>query len=201
MPMFPLGSVLLPYMPLQLRVFEQRYLTMLTEMFKADNAEFGVVLIERGQEVGGGEERFRVGTLARIQAVGSDQGAVGLIAAGRTRFRVDRWLADDPYPRAEITLLPDLLWDPECAELLDATDQVVRRALVQASTFDSDAATGIQWPADVDVDEDPLAAAWQLAGVAPLGPLDQVRLLEVQSVPELLTEVVRLTQETPWWLG
>ena len=53
MPMFPLSSVLFPYMPLRLRVFEERYLIMLAELLKNEDAQFGVVLIERGWEVGG----------------------------------------------------------------------------------------------------------------------------------------------------
>ena len=38
LPMFPLGSVLFPHMPLRLRVFEERYLIMLAELLKADQA-------------------------------------------------------------------------------------------------------------------------------------------------------------------
>ena len=45
LPMFPLGTVLFPHMPLRLRVFEQRYLVMLSNLLQSDNAEFGVVLI------------------------------------------------------------------------------------------------------------------------------------------------------------
>jgi Lon protease-like protein len=59
LPMFPLGSVLFPHMPLPLRVFEERYLVMLSRILADDPAEFGVVLIERGQEVGGGDRATR----------------------------------------------------------------------------------------------------------------------------------------------
>ena len=52
--MFPLGGVLFPGMPLRLRVFEPRYRAMVTECL-AGTPEFGVVLIERGNEVGGGD--------------------------------------------------------------------------------------------------------------------------------------------------
>jgi len=40
MPMFPLGSVLFPYMPLRLRVFEERYLIMLAELLRNEDARF-----------------------------------------------------------------------------------------------------------------------------------------------------------------
>lgn len=52
-PMFPLGSVLFPHMPLPLRLFEPRYLKMLGDLLEQPDPEFGVVLIERGHEVGG----------------------------------------------------------------------------------------------------------------------------------------------------
>ena len=67
--MFPLGTVLFPHGVLPLHVFEPRYRTM-TERCLADDATFGVVLIERGSEVGGHDERFDVGTAARILQAG-----------------------------------------------------------------------------------------------------------------------------------
>lgn len=45
LPMFPLGSVLLPHMPLGLRLFEPRYLQMLGELLEEREPQFGVVLI------------------------------------------------------------------------------------------------------------------------------------------------------------
>ncbi len=63
--MFPLGTVLLPGMPLSLHVFEPRYRQMVDDC-RAGDGTFGVVLIERGSEVGGGDVRTDVGTLTRI---------------------------------------------------------------------------------------------------------------------------------------
>ena len=60
LPMFPLGTVLLPGAPLPLQVFEPRY-RGLTHDCLAGVPEFGVVLIERGSEVGGGDVRTNVG--------------------------------------------------------------------------------------------------------------------------------------------
>src|SRR6476659_7946599 len=169
LPMFPLGNVLLPYMPLRLRVFEQRYLVMLSNLLQTEAAEFGVVLIERGQEVGGGEQRFGLGTIAEITTLGTQDGFIGLLAEGRGRFRVDAWLDDEPHPRDEGTPVPDLVWDEQWRPLLPTAERSVRRCLTLASEFSSDT-----WPADIGVEPDPVAAACQLAGVAPLGPLDQL---------------------------
>lgn len=73
LPMFPLGSVLFPHMPLALRLFEERYLTMLAHLLEAEDPAFGVVLIERGRETGGGEHRFRTGTVAEIDHAAPSQ--------------------------------------------------------------------------------------------------------------------------------
>ncbi|MDF2444355.1 MAG: uncharacterized protein JWR01_2558, partial [Subtercola sp.] len=105
LPVFPLGSVLFPYMPLQLRLFEERYLVMLSKVLESDPAEFGVVLIERGQEVGGGEQRFAVGTLAQIAQLEAPEGHVVLVAVGTRRFVVDEWMPDNPFPEAHASLL------------------------------------------------------------------------------------------------
>ncbi len=64
--MFPLGTVLLPGQTLPLHVFEPRYRELVRVCLDGDGT-FGVVLIERGSEVGGGDVRApNVGTVARI---------------------------------------------------------------------------------------------------------------------------------------
>ena len=65
LPMFPLGSVLFPTMVLPLHIFEERYRALVADCL-AGEQEFGVCLIERGFEVGGGDERTAVGTVAQI---------------------------------------------------------------------------------------------------------------------------------------
>ena len=197
--MFPLGSVLLPAMPLQLRVFEERYLLMLSELVAAKDARFGVVLIERGFEVGGGDHRFGTGTVADILQVVAEDGVVGLAAQGSTRFEIVEWLDDAPHPRAEVRVLPDLVWDDALEPLLVETEQLVRRTLAEASEF---AETG--WSPDVELAEDPMDRCWQLAGITPLGDLDRQSLLRVASTEELLHRTAELTRDArvpfsmPW---
>src|SRR5436853_5226207 len=105
--MFPLGTVLFPHALLPLRVFEPRYRVMTERVLRAER-EFGVVLIERGSEVGGGDTRFDVGTVAQIvRAQQLGDGGYLLATVGIRRLRVVRWLPDDPYPQAEVVDLPD----------------------------------------------------------------------------------------------
>jgi Lon protease-like protein len=106
--MFPLQSALLPGDILPLRVFEPRYSRLVQDCLAADDPAFGVVLISRGWEVGGGDTRSDVGAMARIeQHVDLEGGQHELIAVIGERIRVLRWLADDPYPRAVVEAWPD----------------------------------------------------------------------------------------------
>jgi len=84
-PLFPLGTVLFPDGPLPLRVFEPRYLDMVSRCMK-EGSEFGVVLLMSGSEIGEAETAT-IGTLARILDwyQGSD-GILGITAVGAERF-------------------------------------------------------------------------------------------------------------------
>jgi Lon protease-like protein len=94
--MFPLGVVLFPGMALPLHIFEARYREMIQDCLR-HGQEFGVVLIERGSEVGGGDQRSDVGTVAHItEAAQLPDGRWALLAVGTRRIRVQTWLPDDP---------------------------------------------------------------------------------------------------------
>jgi Lon protease-like protein len=194
MPMFPLGSVLMPAMPLPLRIFEPRYLKLLGDLVAAENPEFGVVLIERGQEVGGGEKRMEIGTIASVTNIGTLEEFYGLESVGTRRFRVNAWLPDDPYPIADIDFLPDLIWDDTLMPSRVHLETKVRQLLAFASEFGD-----LQYGSDIELSDDPMEACWQLAGVLPVGQLDQMDLLGSQSAEELIKrtyEIVTVADET-----
>jgi Lon protease-like protein len=184
LPMFPLGTVLMPGMPLSLRIFEERYLKLLGDLLGAEVPEFGVVLIARGPEVGGGEQRFEIGTIASVTEIGTTEEFYGLQAVGSQRFRVNAWLPDDPYPLADIDLLPELSWDDNLMPLRVHVESRVRKLLAFASEFGD-----LQYGADTALSDDPLEACWQLAGILPVGQLDQIDMLKSQSAEELLGRI------------
>ncbi|SDN65323.1 hypothetical protein SAMN05216368_106226 [Cryobacterium flavum] len=189
LPMFPLGSVLFPYMPLQLRVFEERYLVMLARVLDSPPAEFGIVLIERGQEVGGGERRFSIGTVARVTQLEAPEGYLGLVVQGERRIEVTEWMPENPHPLATVRELPDLEWDDALLPRREQAEQLVRRTLSLASEFADQ-----EWSPEVELSHDPTAAAWQLAAIAPVGPLDQIALLRSDSMASLLDNIIELTE-------
>ena len=183
MPMFPLGSLLFPAMPLTLRIFEERYLKLLGDLMGTDEPQFGVVGISRGLEVGGGDGRMSIGTIASVSEIGTTGEFFGLESAGTRRFRVVEWLPDDPYPVAQIDLLPDLVWDDSLMPARVHLEAQVRKLLSFASEFGQ-----LQFGADVELSDDPMSACWQLAGVLPVGELDRFDLLSSTSAEELIAQ-------------
>ncbi len=194
--MFPLGSVLFPGMPLTLHVFEPRYRALMAACLAAaergEAPEFGVVLIERGAEVGGGDQRFTVGTVARVTQVAQlPDGRYATVAVGTRRVAVRTWLDDDPYPRAEVDDLDDAWFDPGLDQpLLDQADEAVRRCLALREELGEPG-----YPAGIELSDDPAAAAWQLAAIAPLSELDQLALLGSPSCTDLLGRLAGLAGE------
>jgi len=188
--MFPLGSVLLPYTPLVLRVFEPRYLTMMGRLLDVEDPEFGVVLIERGLEAGGGDERSSIGTMARILQIEAGAADLYVVAVGGERISVDRWGEDDPHPVAEVSRMAPLVWDDALAPLHREAEQIVRRLATLAAVLDE-----ARWDPGTDLSDDPVESSWQLAAIAPLGEYDRFRLLNSTSLGGLLRGIIDLCRE------
>ena len=163
MPMFPLGMVLLPGGVLPLNVFEARYLQMFREILADDEhpPEFGVALITKGREAGGGDERAMVATSARILDMqATPDGRYVLAAVGTDRLRVNAWLPDDPYPVADVDV-----W-------IDANELATE--------------LGDETPASTEISDDPLLAVYHLGSLAPLGPSDRYRMLAAPGLDDRL---------------
>ena len=180
--MFPLGSVLFPHAVLPLQVFEHRYLTMVDEALRADG-RFGVVLIERGAEVGGGDTRFDVGTFAKIVRAGRlTENRLMIVAVGTQRFSVVEWLEDGPYPRAVTEPIEEMEADTDVlAEALERTARTWRRVMAMAIEL------GAEIPSiDLELPDAQSAAVWTLSATAPIEQLDRQRLLEIDDPIERL---------------
>jgi uncharacterized protein len=188
LPMFPLESAMLPNQDLPLRIFEPRYVALVRHCVDSGDP-FGVVLISRGREVGGGDTRCDVGILSRItECVDHGLDRYSLRCRTGERIRVCQWLTDDPYPRATVKLWPDEPGDPVTgAQLLDVEDRVM--ALFERIAE----ARGAQLP-DRDVllgyDEAGADDAGQrlfaLASRLPIGTADRYTVLSAPSAADRL---------------
>ena len=187
--MFPLGTVLFPHALLPLHVFEPRY-RLMTERVLAESGEFGVVLIERGSEVGGGDVRFDLGTVARIvRAQQLPDGGYALVTVGVRRIRVTRWLPDDPFPQAEVV---------DVDEDVGAADVAGLRARAVAALTD---VCALYRRSDPRIPEVPAIsdqaeqASYEIAALAPIGPLDAQRVLATLAAGERLALLAELLDE------
>ena len=188
--MFPLGTVLVPSLALPLHVFEQRYRALVRDCLAGDR-EFGVVLIERGSEVGGDDTRTSVGTIARIQEVAElPDGRFAVGSVGTRRIQVTAWLPDDPYPRAEVEDWPDPAPGPDGVLLLEVVLLRLRRVLAMAAEAGDPAP-----PSTIELSADPVLASYQASALAPVGPFDQQRLLAAATVNQRLALLVELLDD------
>ncbi len=190
--MFPLESALLPDEDLPLRIFEPRYTALVRDCLDSPDPRFGVVLISRGREVGGGDARSDVGTMATIEDyVDAGGGRYALQCRIGERIKVLQWLPDDPYPRARVQVWPDEPGSPVTpAAFLDAEDRVwalyERIADVQ----------GVELPARDEVFDYPEGTAdlskmlYALASRVPMGPADRYAVLSAPAAADRLAALL-----------
>ena len=197
MPMFPLGMVLVPGAVLPLHVFEPRYRRLVQDCLASSAPEFGVTLIERGSEVGGGDVRSTWGTVARMVEVGeSDDGRYAVVCVGVRRIRVLAWLPDDPYPLADVEDWPEgeaaVGWQDIVARVVPR----VRAALALSVELGDQVADP-----SVAIADDPVLASHQLVGMAPIGPTDRHALLGAATPTERLERLEALLDDVEALLG
>ncbi|NOX92370.1 MAG: peptidase S16 [Gammaproteobacteria bacterium] len=105
-PLFPLHAVLFPGGALPLRIFEPRYLDMISGCMKEDKG-FGVCLIRDGSEIGKAADTYDTGTLIEICYFSKQpDGLLGITACGQQRFKItSREVQSNQLTMAEVTLL------------------------------------------------------------------------------------------------
>jgi len=174
LPMFPLEHPVLPGQLIPLQLFEPRYLALAEHLRGELEADFGIVGIERGREVGGDDVRADAGVVVRVLEMGDlPDGRVSLLAVGTRRIRVNEWLGDAPYPRAMVTDWPDDVVE-EGLEIAAANLASAVHALVDAARRNQPGLE-VEVPA---IDPDHLdTSIWRLITFSGLGPLDTAALL------------------------
>lgn len=126
-PLFPLHTVLFPHGTLPLRIFEPRYLEMVSSCLKTEQG-FGICLIRSGSEVGKAAETYDTGTLSEITYFNQQaDGLLGITACGKQRFHI---LTTEIKPNqltvAEVELIPNEEPAPIPAKYQSAVDILKR---------------------------------------------------------------------------
>lgn len=187
--MFPLGSTVFPQQVVPLHVFEERYRTMLSHLTSDDaDPSFGIALIDRGHEVGGGDERLSVAT--RVQIVQAEQyqdGRWGLIVAGVERLDIIEWLPDNPYPRALVT--PRTVVDNGGSSIEDLEALVLELITTMAQH------AGVEQTPEYSFSTDPRTRLDQLCAVAPLTDFDRQNVLEAATTSAQMRVVTEAIED------
>jgi Lon protease-like protein len=188
MAMFPLQSALLPGEELPLQIFEPRYTQLVRDCLRDKEPRFGVVLISQGREVGGGDVRCDVGTIAEIAECVDIAGSGRFILScrGADRIKVCEWLPDDPYPRAVVQVWLDEAGDPVSASRIEGLEDRIMGLFERIAS-----ARDLQLPsreevfgADVDRIFDPGERLYALASRIPIGPADRYTVLAAPTAAE-----------------
>jgi Lon protease-like protein len=200
LPLFPLGSVLLPGALLPLHVFEPRYRQLVRELLLLpdEDRRFGVVAIRHGREVGteGVQDLgalHDVGCVAQVRRVEQyGDGRFGVVAVGAERFRLTGLTGSGPYLTGEVDWLAD---DPSPAAETALHDRAVRAA--HAAYVDAVARArgkAVELPA---LPDDPLMLSYAVAATMALDLDERQRLLAAPDVVRRLNaELALLRRET-----
>lgn len=177
LPLFPLNTVLFPGGPLRLRIFEPRYLDMVSRCMR-ESSNFGVALITEGREAGGAARTTSVGTTARIVDFERlDDGLLGITARGEQRFSiVEVKRQSDGLNIADVNLLPD---EPvmEIPEDLGILAELLKQAFVQVGTA---------YGEDPPLYENASWVGMRLAEILPLPMQEKQQCLEMDNAVERL---------------
>ncbi len=194
--MFPLESALLPGEELPLRIFEPRYSALVRDCLAADDRAFGVVLIERGREVGGGDDRADVGVLARIAEFSEQgEGRYRLRCAISERIRVLEWLPDDPYPRAIVEPWPDEPGDTVTGgQIVDVEDQLMSVFERIATARDAQLPPRHELLGEPEAGETAGNRLYTLASRIPMGQADRYAVLSAPSAAQRLAAVAEAVE-------
>lgn len=159
LPLFPLGSVLVPGMQLALHVFEPRYRQLVADLLNAEDPgapEFGVVALRQGWEVGELKDVYQVGTTARVTDVlPHPDGRCDLTAVGERRFVIESLDATShPYLTAVVRWLPEPDGDlvPGLVAATRRSLQIHQRALAE---LEVDFGDEVDFSSELEVENGP----------------------------------------------
>lgn len=188
-PLFPLGTVLVPGATLPLQVFEPRYVVMLSDLLNSmDVPEFGVVAIRQGHEVGAGSahDLHDVGCLARVtQAASLGDGRYLVVSTGVRRFHLE---AVDPgtgaaYTTGEVTILEERTGDEQ--QVADLAVRLRKALDTYATTVGAEEQ---EWA------QDPAELSYEVGAAVGLDLLDRQRLLAADDTETRLRLALHLVR-------
>lgn len=195
LPLFPLGTVLFPHMPLALHIFEERYRKMMHDCREAGTS-FGVIAIREGREVGPRAVPWSVGTLAQIRDVETlPDGRYNLVVVGASRFRVDAFSRSRPYLCGTIHYLQDGAASPDDAASLARTLTSQFRRYVEAMRPGGEAID-----AEIELPEEPELLSYLVSAAVKVDVARRQELLEMDRTEDRLRACIALLRREQTFL-
>ncbi len=186
LPLFPISTVLFPGNTLSLRVFEPRYLELISHCMKTDSG-FGVCLIKAGKEVGLAANCYEIGTLIKIIDWGQDkEGFLEVEVKGMCRFEIATdWVEPNQLKMAEVEITPEPAHPVPgqylfLAEFLEGLMQKMKGPLGQ----------------QLENYEDAVVLGYKLAEFLPLASLQKQSFLEISDPVKRLALLAKMVDQT-----
>jgi Lon protease-like protein len=176
-PLFPLGLVLLPQMPLPLHIFEERYKLMIGECLARDTA-FGIVFFN-------GSDIQAIGCTASILKVlkRHRDGRLDILTHGVERFEIKNIYDRKPYLEGRVTFFDD---EPE--ENTDACQKLARRGMALLKQFTTFAEMQVEYGFTESLDAKSIS--FVIAGCEGFSMEEKQRFLEITSTDKRLRKSV-----------
>lgn len=167
-----------------MRIFERRYLDMVSECSRSDTG-FGVCYLTQSPDSGAEVQSARIGTLARIvDWYTLEDGLLGLTAEGTARFVLEKdRISDGGLMMGEVTWLPE----PPATEMpvaYDVLGQVLARFMEKAADHYPDYTP--------DKLQDAVWVGYRLSELLPLGGIEKQHLLELSDPHDRLQQLIEL---------
>lgn len=181
LPLFPIETVLFPYAPMQIHVFEPRYREMMRTCIEHDRP-FGIVLLRSGNVVGGPAEPYMVGTAVRIVQVHTyEDGRLDVQVQGERRFRIRRIDDSRPYLVGEVEPVIELEVEDN-----EQTQNVIAAARENFRVYIEGLFARQEYRVQVRFPPDPVALSFTIANFLDMENLEKQRLLELTDTIERL---------------
>jgi Lon protease-like protein len=190
LPLFPISSVLFPYVPMRLHVFEERYRQLVHDCLREDRP-LGIVLIRSGSEVGGPADPHLVGTMVQILKVDTyDDGTMDIQVHGSSRFRIRRLDESKPYLVGFVEHVEEIeLEDTPRADALIGRAREDFQAWVKMKLARRDMEVRVRLP------DEPVQLSFAIANTLPISNLDKQRMLEMTDTLDRLAGLIPLIDE------
>jgi ATP-dependent Lon protease len=129
------------------------------------------------------DDLYKIGTIVNIKRMMRNDGLMQLIVQGIDRFEIVEWAAEQPYLKAKVIVLPELVRNDE--EEIEALKRNIQGMIHEALALLPQVPPEVRMA--VTSQESPVQLAYFLASVLDLGVETEQKMLESSTVDELLT--------------